>query len=111
MIKITVIFNAGGPQKEVYWHDDLLNFPKVITFQGNCYEWITCNLNSDGISATLLLGSASIHAYPFPVPSFERMFEEKTELIKINECTCGARYDREFPNNHMFMCKLWSPPW
>lgn len=108
---LIVEFSLGGDKKEIYWYEDLLKFPKVITYQGSCYEWIAYSLDSGGSAATLLFGNVSIHAYPFPVPSFEGLFVDRTERITPNECTCGAKYDREFPDNHLQMCKLWSFKW
>ena len=38
-----VNFGLNGTKKQVTWHKPLMDFPKLIRFQGSCWEWAIYN--------------------------------------------------------------------
>lgn len=42
--------------------------------------------------------------YKVTLPSSGYLWVTESQLSPDSRCDCGAKYDREFPNVHMFFC-------
>lgn len=100
-------------KRDVVWHKELTQFPKVFTYKNTTWEWVMWDSDHSGTYDYKLLLSplknylapAGPHGIPLPVPDLDEMFG--SVYAKKEECECGATYDRHFPNAHSRWCKAW----
>lgn len=106
MIKIIISFGHEGPKKEVNWYRDLMDFPKLLKFQGLPWEWAMYYEVGKDYELTF----SKIPTYD---PNFYvemESFEEKFEWHNSDRCTCGAAWS-SFSWDHLRYCgkhKPWS---
>lgn len=99
-----LIINFGlSIKKEVNWYKDLMDFPKLIKFQGSRWEWAMYNaIGSDYELTFSQIYSYHPHFYA-EMPCFEDMFE----WGNLDKCCCGAAFS-SFPWDHFRMCPKWT---
>lgn len=107
-MRVTVEFNPHGGKEEIAWFRSITDFPKFLRWQGNVYEFVTYAPNGhyDSTDYTFHFSERKLYSQKYyEIPSFGDMFRGGTY-----DCQCGAKYDRHFPNIHMFLCPKWKPP-
>ena len=75
-------------KKEVDWHRDVMDFPKLLRFQGKKWEWAMYNGSGQNYELTFSLLSSYDSTFNMDMPSFEDLFEYGS----YNKCECGAVY-------------------
>lgn len=103
-MNIIINFGLNGAKKEVTWHKPLMDFPKLIRFQGSCWEWAIYNYIGTDCELTFSKIPSYDPNYYAEMPTFEVMFEWTSGGDK---CECGSAHTA-FPFDHMFYCKKWS---
>lgn len=106
-MRVVVEFNPHGGREEITWFRPIDEFPKILRWQGNVYEFIMFAPNGYYSSTDYTFHFSEIKVYGakyYEIPSFVDMFRSGS-----NECQCGAKHDRHFPNVHMFLCPKWKP--
>jgi hypothetical protein len=103
-MKIIINFGYNGLKKEVTWYRDIMDFPKLIKFRGDRWEWAI--YSNTGKDYELTFSKLATHDPLFSanMPSFEDMFE--SSFSASNDCACGALYT-SFPQFHMVFCPKW----
>ena len=101
-MRLTINFGHHGTKKEVNWYRDLMEFPKLIRFQGLKWEWAMYNTIGEDSELTFSQIPTYDPNFYTDMPSFEDMFE----WGQSDKCVCGAVYT-SFPWDHMRFCGKW----
>ena len=91
--------------KEVFWWQEVLDFPKLIKFCGRNFEWVFYGTDDTNAVDYVLTFSdlPSYHSeYHTDCVRWTDLFPEH-----VGGCECGSKYDRNGPT-HMFYCLMWS---
>jgi hypothetical protein len=103
-MKLILKFGLTGTTKQVYWGKDLMDFPKLIRFDGKRWEW---SMYDGSYQAGYELIFGPIPTYDpnnyADMPSYEEMFE-----LGKDGCVCGAHFS-SFKWDHLRYCGLWKP--
>jgi len=100
-----LVINFGlNIKKEVYWYKDVMDFPKLIRFNGNKWEWSMYQSSGNGYDLIFSQVATYDPNYYVDMPSFEEMFEWDS----TNKCECGAIYS-SFNWDHLRYCSRWKP--
>lgn len=104
MTRLIINFGYPGTKKDANWYKNLMDFPKLIKFQGICWEWVS--YNSVGNDYELFFAKIPTYDPNFYVdmPSFEEMFEFGG--ADRDKCCCGAAHT-SFSFDHMRFCPKW----
>ncbi len=97
-------FGLNGPKKQVSWYKALMDFPKLIRFGGNCWEWAIYNNIGNDCELTFTQIPTYDPNFYAEMPSFEQMFE----WTSGDKCECGSAYT-SFPWDHMKYCPKHKP--
>lgn len=92
-------------KKEINWHQDIMDFPKIINYLDRNYEWFVYDKDPTG-RFDWILNFSEIPAYD---PAYNIKAQTWNELFAgriNNSCECGSNYT-SFPNHHMFYCPKW----
>jgi hypothetical protein len=101
-MKLRIKFGLNSVEKEVEWFKDLMDFPKLIRYDGKKWEWATYD-GSKYAGYDLLFSQVATYdpTYYADMQSFEELFEWNS-----TKCCCGAAYT-SFNWDHMRMCPKW----
>lgn len=100
-MKLIINFGYGGSKKQVDWYRDVMDFPKLLRFQGNKWEWaIYHNVGKDYELTFSQIPTYDPNFY-VDMPSFEDMFE-----FNLDKCVCGSIYS-SFAWDHLRYCPRW----
>lgn len=100
-----VIVNFGLViKKEVDWYKDISDFPRLLRFNGQKWEWVVYNSIGNGYQLTFSQLPTYDPNFYADMNSFEDMFERYQD-----RCECGAAYSKSFSFDHMRFCKKWKP--
>ena len=103
-MRLIINFGHKGIKKDINWYKALMDFPKLIRFQGAKWEWAMYN----NIGADYELTFSQIATYDpnyyADMPSFEEMFE----WSGATKCECGAIFS-SFAWDHMRFCPKYKP--
>lgn len=103
-MKLIIKFGHDGPKRQVDWWRDVMDFPKLIKFEGKRWERV---ISSGPYGGAYDLTYSQIPMYDphyyDEMPSFEEMFEWGSE-----KCQCGAVYT-SFSWDHMRFCPKYKP--
>jgi hypothetical protein len=102
-MKLVVKFGMSI-KKEVDWYRDVMDFPKLLRFQGSKWEWAMYNGSGQNYELTFSQIGSYDPSFYMDMPSFEDMFE----WAGGDKCVCGALYT-SFTFDHMRFCPKWVP--
>ena len=107
-MRLKIILSKTGGEYTVVWPKMISDFPKFIQAHGHIYEFISYDASSNwDITYDCYFGEVTNKlSYMGYVPI------DLDELLYPNlydKCECGAKYDRDFPNFHMFFCPKYKP--
>lgn len=111
-LKLSLDFGSQY-KRDVTWNQEIMQFPKVLTYKNTTWEWYFYDKDTSGLYDYKLMfkplknyvPQANPYGIELPVPDLDEMFG--SYYNRSNECDCGARYDRHFPNVHSYWCKAW----
>lgn len=111
-LKLALTFGSQY-KKDVTWNQEIMQFPKVLTYKGAHWEWAMYDKDVSGLYDYKLLfselknyqGQPNMYGITLPVPDLDEMFGSYYHTS--TDCECGARYNRHFPNVHSYWCKAW----
>lgn len=104
MLRLTINFGHNGVKKQVNWYKDIMDFPKLLRFQGKSWEWAIYQNMGNDYELTFSQIPTYDPNYYTEMPSYENMFEFSGSDV----CECGSAYS-SFKFDHMMFCKLWKP--
>jgi hypothetical protein len=105
-MRIRIEFGSDAAEV-VPWYKTIPDFPKLLRYQGNVWEFVLYQEDTT-YQTDYIFNFSRIVNYPgkyYEIPSFTDMFLNPLD----NDCECGAKYDRDNPMHHMFMCRKWKP--
>jgi hypothetical protein len=99
-VRIKIDFGLLGTTETVNWYKDIADFPRLLRYQGNVYEFVMYQPTIGGYYDHIFTFSLTTYygVSFYEVPSFVDLFGS----FKNNSCQCGAKFDKDFPNIHMF---------
>ena len=106
-MKLKLQFGTIEPKRDVTWWQGVTNFPTLVIYKGNKWEFVMYQPDDTGQSDFILF-FGEIYSYN---PNFYA-----TTYIDIDymfnagysgNCECGAAYT-SFKDGHMFFCKKWT---
>jgi len=104
-MKITIHFGSEGPQKQINWWKELMDFPKALSYNNKKWEWSFYTTDPAGFSDYVLILSQ--------IPSYDPHFY--VDMVSFEElfgsdfkCECGAKFS-SFEWDHMFYCSMRTP--
>ena len=103
-MKLNINFGLTGPKKEVNWYRELMDFPKLLSFNGSKWEWAMYNKIGNDYELTFSQIATHDPSFYADMPSFETMFEYGVS----DRCVCGSAYS-SFKFDHMRFCPKWKP--
>jgi hypothetical protein len=90
---------------EMDWWRPLEDFPHIIKYLGSNYEWVLYDKDLTGrVDMILVYSEISRHD---PRYGISCTLWNDLNRSESNDCQCGARFDRHFPNSHMMFCRKW----
>ena len=92
-------------KKEVKWYRDVMDFPKLLRFNGSKWEWAMYQSLGNNYELTFSQIATYDPNYYVDMPSFEEMFEWDNR----DKCCCGAAYNSGFTWDHLRYCPKWKP--
>ena len=104
-MNLVLNFGLNGAKKQVTWHKPLMDFPKLLRFQGKCWEWAI--YNSIGSDYELIFSQIPTYDpnYYAEMSSYEELFEWSN---KSYDCCCGAAWT-SFEWDHLRFCPKHKP--
>ncbi len=106
-MRITIRFGFDH-KKEVSWYQDIMDFPKLMKFNGKRWEWFSYQKDPNSSWNDYELTFSELPVYDPSYYSDMKSFEEMFEGAKGDGCECGAAFS-SFKWDHMRLCKLWKP--
>lgn len=101
---LKIKFGSNGLEKQIEWGKKLDDFPKLLNFNGNKWEWFMYNnINVNDYELTFTQLPTYDPNYYADMINFEDLFTSS-----YNICACGAAYS-SFNWDHMRFCSLWKP--
>lgn len=103
---LLINFGLHIEKRQVSWWKPLEDFPKLIKFNGKCWEWLMYDKNPDQSHDYKLVFSEISPlnpAYHQKMVSYEDLFDFGVK------CQCGAAFT-SFPSVHMFYCPSYTKP-
>ncbi len=101
----------------VEWDKNIKDFPNLVTYKNNYYEWIMYDQDSNNCEYQLHFGKrrvesipCDINGIPFPVPDLVSMFNLSIFRYDYEvKCECGAETVYGPNTGHSQWCPKWSP--
>jgi len=106
-MKIRIEFGLVSGEEDVNWYKSVDDFPRVMRYQGDVYEYYTHKLEHyKPFEYTFVFHiTSNFKSSYWSISTFQQLFNNYVD----NSCGCGAKYDRHAPNSHMFYCPKWKP--
>lgn len=104
-MKLGLRFGALEPQRNINWRQQVTDFPYLVLYKGNKYEFIMYgDDNTKQVDYICHFGELKSTN-----PAWNKKFEDISRYLDDgpNKCECGAIYS-SFPWDHMRFCKQWS---
>jgi hypothetical protein len=98
-MRLKLEFGFGDGVEVVSWYRDVKDFPKYIRYQGDTYEFVLYN-QDDTMQNDYILHLSKSRSYNCKyedIPKYSDMFGG---YFKKEECECGAKHDRHYPQGH-----------
>ena len=91
--------------KEVWWWQEITDFPKLIKFSGKNFEWVFYDKDKANV-VDYILSFAELPPYD---PNYNIECSTWAELFgeRMGGCVCGSKYT-SFSFDHMFYCSHWT---
>lgn len=103
-------FGYSGITRTIEWNAALMDFPKIISYDGSNWEWVTYDSDPSGNVDIIMLWSKLKPYDPryaqYAVNLEDVLFEDKLDS-SITGCECAAKFS-SFPQIHSHWCKKYS---
>lgn len=103
-MKIRIEFGFSDGTENVNWYRDIADFPKLLRYQGDVYEFVMYAPTGYGHPADYIFNFSKTKYYKArweDIPVFRDMFGYPSW---DSSCKCGAKHDKGNPNYHYPFC-------